>query len=234
MPDVRYALRLVMRQPGFACLIVGTLMLGIGASTSMFSVINSVLLKPLPYENPATLVWMFGAFRLNESASVSPPDFIDYRDRNHVFVKLAAMSIAPADVTVTGSGRPSRLKASKVSAELITTLGVRPILGRDFTRADETKASNAILVSHRLWQERFGGAGNVLGQSIVVDGRPCTIVGVLPAGFTLPYDSFIRLTDPVDFYLPIAFDDPDAQVRRFHYLRVIGRLESAGALRQAQ
>ncbi len=234
MPDVRYALRLVMRQPGFACLIVGTLMLGIGASTSMFSVINSVLLKPLPYENPATLVWMFGAFRLNESASVSPPDFIDYRDRNNAFVKLGAMSIAPMDVTVTGSGGPSRLKASRVSAELITTLGVRPILGRDFTRGDETNASSAILVSHRLWQERFGGAGNVLGQSIVVDGRPRTIVGVLPAGFTLPYDSFIRLTDPVDFYVPIAFDDPEAQVRRFHYLRVIGRLESAGALRQAQ
>ncbi len=234
MPDVRYALRLLMRQPGFAGLIIGTLMLGIGASTSMFSVINGVLLKPLPYADPATLVWMFGAFRLGDSAAVSPPDFVDYRERNDVFARLGAMSISPMAVTVTGAGGPTRLQASPISAELMTTLGVAPIVGRDFTRRDETSGSNAILVSHRLWQERFGGARDVLGQSIVVDNRPCTIVGVTAAGFTLPYDSFIRLTEPVDLYVPIPLDEPDAQIRRFHSLRLIGRLKSAVTLQQAQ
>jgi putative ABC transport system permease protein len=234
MPDVRYALRLLRRQPMFACLVIGTLMLGIGASTTMFAVVNGVLLKPLPYPNPATLVWMFGAFRLNDSAAVSPPDFIDYRERNDVFQRLGAMTIAPGGVTVTGSGTPERLRASRVSAELMTTLGVAPLLGRDFTRNDETSGSMTVIVSHRLWQERLGGAGDVLGRSLVVDGRARTIVGVMPAGFTLPYDSFIRLTEPVDLYLPIPFDDAEARIRRFHYLRVIGRLGSPDLRQQAQ
>jgi putative ABC transport system permease protein len=234
MPDARYALRLMARQPAFAALVIGTLTLGIGASTSMFSVINGVLLKPLPYDDPATLVWMFGAFRLSDSAGVSPPDFLDYRERNHAFQGLGTMAISPMGVTVTGGSTPTRLQASRVSAALMTTLGIGPILGRDFTRSDETAGSPAVIVSHRLWQERFGGAGGVLGRSIVVDNRSCTVVGVMPAGFTLPYDSFIRLTEPVDLYLPMAFDDPDARIRRFHSLRVIGRLKSGATLEQAQ
>jgi putative ABC transport system permease protein len=108
------------------------------------------------------------------------------------------------------------------------------VAGRDFSRADETAGSPAVIVSHRLWQERFGGSSTVLGQSIVVEGRPRTIVAVLPAGFTLPYDSFIRLTEPVDLYLPLALDDPDAQIRRFHSLRLIGRLPASGHWSQAQ
>src|SRR5919198_1471399 len=102
MRDVRYAFRLMARQPMFAWLVIGTLAVGIGASTSMFSVVNGVLLKPLPYADPGALVWMFGAFRLNDAAAVSPPDFVDYRDRNHVFERLGAMTIAPSGVTVTG------------------------------------------------------------------------------------------------------------------------------------
>ena len=234
MHDVRYALRLVLRQPMFAALVVGTLMLGIGASTSMFAVVNGVLLKPLPYADPSALVWMFGAFRGSDTAAVSPPDFVDYRARSDVFQRIGAMAIAPGGVTVTGSGGPTRLQASRVSAELMTTLGVPPIAGRDFTRGDETAGSPAVIVSHRLWQDHFGGAADVVGRSLVVDDEPRTVVGVMPAGFTLPYDSFIRLTEPVDLFLPIALDDPDAQIRRFHSLRLIGRLRGGGSLRQAQ
>jgi hypothetical protein len=232
MQDVRYAFRLMARQPLFACLVIGTLTVGIGASTSMFSVVNGVLLKPLPYANPGALVWMFGAFRLSDSASVSPPDFVDYRDRTDVFERLAAMEIAPAGVTVTSAGAPVRLQASRVSADLMTTLGVAPVAGRDFARADEQTGVSAILVSQRLSQERF--AGNAVGRPLVVDGRTFTIVRVMPAGFTLPYDSFIRLPNPVDLYLPLALDDPEAQVRRFHFLRLIGRLKPAESLQQAQ
>jgi putative ABC transport system permease protein len=151
-----------------------------------------------------------------------------------VFERLGAMAVSPASVTVSGSGAPVRMRASRVSAELISALGTFPALGRDFSRADETSASNAILVSHRVWQERFEGATDVVGRSLVVEGRPYTVAGVMPAGFTLPYDSFIRLTEPVDLYLPLALDDADAQIRRFHSLRLIGRLKPGAALAQAQ
>jgi putative ABC transport system permease protein len=234
MRDLRYAFRLIRRQPMFAALVVATLTLGIGASTSMFSVVNGVLLKPLPYSDSARLVWMYGSFRGSDSAAVSPPDFVDYRNRNEVFERLGAMAISPASVTVSGSGAPVRMRASRVSADLISTLGTAPALGRDFSRADEITGSDATIVSHRLWQEHFGGAADVVGRSIVVEGRPYTVVGVMPAGFALPYDSFIRLTEPVDLYLPLALDDAEAQIRRFHSLRLIGRLKAGAALPQAQ
>ena len=234
MRDLRYAFRLIRRQPMFAALVIATLTLGIGASTGMFSVVNGVLLKPLPYSDQARLVWMYGSFRGGDSAAVSPPDFVDYRNRNEVFERLGAMAIGPENVTVAGSDAPVRLRASRVSAELISTLGAVPALGRDFARADETTGSDAIIVSHRLWQERFDGAADAVGRSVVVEGRPHTVVGVMPAGFTLPYDSFIRLTEPVDLYLPLALDDADAQIRRFHSLRLIGCLKAGTALPQAQ
>jgi putative ABC transport system permease protein len=234
MRDLRYAFRLIRRQPMFAALIVATLTLGLGASTSMFSVVYGVLLKPLPYRDPPRLVWMYGSFRGSDSAAVSPPDFIDYRNRTEVFERLGAMAISPESVTVAGSGPPARLRASRVSAELMSTLGTVPVLGRDFSRTDENTGSEAIIISHRLWQERFDGAADVIGRSIVVEGRPYTVAGVMPAGFTLPYDSFIRLTEPVDLYLPLALDEADAQIRRFHSLRLIGRLNAGAALSQAQ
>ena len=234
MRDVRYALRLIRRQPMFAALVIATLTLGLGASTSMFSIVNGVLLKPLPYPDPDRLVWMYGSFRGSDSAAVSRPDFVDYRNRNEVFERLGAMAISPESVTVSGSGAPVRMRAARVSAELISTLGTVPALGRDFSRADETTGSDAIIVSHRLRQERFDGAADVVGRSIVVEGRPYTVAGVMPAGFALPYDSFIRLTEPVDLYLPLTLDDADAQIRRFHSLRLIGRLKAGAALPQAQ
>ena len=231
--DLRYTLRVVSRQPGFASLVVLTLTLGIGASTSMFSVVSGVLLKPLPYAEPEGLVWMFGAFRGGDSAAVSPPDFLDYRRRNDVFERIGAMEIAPAAVTV-GGATPARIHASRVSAGLMTTLGTAPIAGRDFTAEDEIAGAGPVIVSHRLWHDRFGGSPGAIGQSLVVDDRVLTIVGVMPAGFVLPYDSFIRLTEPVDLFLPIAFDEVDAQVRRFHSLRLIGRLKPGVSLTAAQ
>jgi putative ABC transport system permease protein len=234
MRDLRYAFRLIRRQPLFATLVIATLTLGIGATTGMYSVVNGVLLKPLRYGDPSRLVWMYGSFRGSDSAAVSPPDFIDYRSRNEVFEQLGAMQISPASVTVSGSQVPVRLRAARISAGLITTLGITPALGRDFSRADESAGSGAIVLSHRLWQERFDGSADVVGRSIVVDDRPYTVAGVVPADFTLPYDSFIRLTEPVDLYLPLALDEANAQVRRFHSLRLIGRLKAGTTLAEAQ
>jgi putative ABC transport system permease protein len=233
--QLRHALRLAVRQPSFTGLVVVMLALGVGGTTAMFSVMRAVLLKPLPYADPNELVWMFGAFRLNDSAAVSPPDFLDYRSRNTVFSSFGAMLIAPQAATVVRSSSPERMNSASVSAGLITTLGVLPQAGRDFRPDEErTGGSQPVIISHRLWRDQFGAAPDVLGQTIRVDDRVRTIVGVMPAGFALPFDPFIRLADPVDLYVPTAFDDPEAQVRRFHFLRVIGRLKPGVSILTAQ
>lgn len=235
MNDARFALRLLGRQPGLAAVIIATLALGIGGATTMFSVVNGVLLRPLAYEEPGELVWMFGAFSANDSAAVSPPDFLDYRERNPVFSSLGAMMISPSGATVSGPEGPERLQASRVTAGLISTLGVSPALGRDFDRAEEALAGpQAVIISHRLWRDRFGAAPDVLGRAITIDQRVATVVGVMPPGFALPYDPYVTLAEPVDLYLPFPFDAPEAVVRRFHFLRLIGRLAPDVTLTQAQ
>ena len=233
MGHVRHALRFVGRQPAFSAAVVLMLALGVGGATAMFSIIRAVLLKPLPYERPGELVWMFGTFSQADSAAVSPPDFLDYRARSTAFSSLGAMVIAPQSVTVVHPSGPERLNAATVSAGLITTLGVPLTLGRDFRR-DEEHGASAVIISDRLWREQFHGAPDVLGRPLRVDERTFTIVGIAPPRFALPFDPFIRLTDPVDLYVPIALDDAEAQVRRFHFLRLIGRLAPGVTLAQAQ
>lgn len=233
MGHIRHALRVVGRQPAFSGAVVLMLALGVGGATAMFSIVRAVLLKPLPYERPGELVWMFGSFSQADSAAVSPPDFLDYRARSTAFSSLGAMVIGPQSVTVVHPSGPERLNAATVSAGLITTLGVPLTLGRDFRR-DEERGASAVIISDRLWREQFDGAPNVLGQPLRVDERIRTIVGIAPPRFALPFDPFIRLTDPVDLYVPISLDDAEAQVRRFHFLRLIGRLAPGVTLSQAQ
>ncbi len=235
MAQWRDAFRIASRQPVFTLLIVTMLTLGIGGATAMFSAVRGVLLKPLPYEQPEELVWMYGAFRLNDSAAISPPDFLDYRGRNQVFESLGAMMIGPNMVTVAKGSGPERLNMAYVSAGLITTLGVSPMVGRDFLREEESSmAAQPVIISERLWREQFGASPNALGRTVRVDDNVRTIVGVMPAGFALPFDAFIRLTDPVDLYAPLTFNDSEFQVRRFHFLRLIGRLKPGASIRQAQ
>jgi putative ABC transport system permease protein len=235
MREFRLAIRAALQQPLFTAVVVTMLSVGVGGATAMFSAVRGVLLKPLSYERPDELVWMFGAFRVADSAAVSPPDFLDYRDRNRVFQSLGAMVIGPSAVTVAGSSGPERFNAASVSAGLITTLGIPPLIGRDFHVEEERdRGGLAVIISERLWREQFEGSPDVLGQAMRIDQTSRTIVGVMPAGFSLPFDSFIRLTDPVDLYLPVAFDRAENQVRRFHFLRLIGRLEPGVTMREAQ
>jgi putative ABC transport system permease protein len=235
MNDIRYAFRLIARKPGFASVVVATLALGIGGATAMFSIVYGVLLEPLPYHEPDRLVWMFGAFRGNDSAAVSPPDFLDYRSEQDAFSSIAAMMIVPAGVTVAAPGGPERLLAGRTSAAMLTTLGVRPVAGRDFQVTDESlSAPRVAIISDRLWQDRFARSPDVVGQTLVVDRQAHAIVGVFPAGFELPFDPFIRLSGPLDLLLPFPFDAEEARVRRFHFLRAIGRLAPGRTLHGAQ
>ena len=235
MAHWRDALRTASRQPFFTLLIVAMLALGIGGATAMFSAVRGVLLEPLPYEQPEELVWMYGAFRHSDSAAISPPDFLDYRARNHVFESLGAMAIAPSIVTVAKGNGPEPINMAYVSAGLITTLGVSPMVGRDFLVEEESStAAQPVIISERLWREQFGASPDALGRSVRVEDKVRTIVGIMPGGFALPFDAFIRLTDPVDPYAPLTFTDSEFQVRRFHFLRVIGRLQPGVSIREAQ
>ena len=233
--DVRYGLRLVARQPGFSLVVAATLALGIGANVGMFTVVNSVLLRPLPYEDPDQLVWMYGSFALNDSAAISPPDFLDYRDRNRVFSSMGAMVIGTDSVSLSGPAGPERIGAGRVSAGLLATLGVEPVLGRGFRPEEERiGAPAAAVIGYALWRDRFGLDPAILGRAVPVDGRPTTIVGVMPAGFGLPYDSGIGMASEADLWVPIAFGAPETSVRRFHFLRAVGRLAPGVSLQQAQ
>ena len=235
MQDVRYGLRLIARQPGFSLVVLVTLALGIGANAAVFTVVNTVLLKPLPYADPDRLVWMYGSFALNDSAAISPPDFLDYRDRNGVFSSMGAMTIGTGSVTLSGSGSPERVGVTAVSAGLFSTLGVEPLLGRGFRPEEERAGAPRVAVlGYELWRDRFGQDPAVIGRRILLDAEPTIVLGVMPAGFRLPFDSGIGLASDAALWTPIAFGSPQTSVRRFHFLRAIGRLKDGATVRRAQ
>ncbi len=225
LQDIRYALRSSLRRPAFAILVVLTLGVGIGANSAMFSIVNSVLLQPLPYERSEELVYMFGAFRGGNQAAISPPDFLDYRERQTVFSSLAARTLFGSAV-IGGGDRPERVPAAIATANFFSTLGVRPILGRSFRPDEEQGAHDVVILSHGLWQQRFGENPGVLGTSVSIDGRPHTVVGVLPPLL----DRMIN----VQVWRPVSFGVGETTVRRFHFLRGLGRLAPGVTVAQAQ
>jgi putative ABC transport system permease protein len=225
LQDIRYALRSSLRRPAFALLVVLTLGVGIGANSAMFSIVNSVLLQPLPYERSEELVYIFGAFRGGNQASISPPDFLDYRERQTVFSSLAARTLFGTAV-IGGADRPERVPASIATANFFSTLGVQPILGRAFRPDEEQGAHDVVILSHGLWQQRFGENPGVLGTSVSIDGRPHTVVGVLPPLL----DRMIN----VQVWRPVPFGVGETTVRRFHFLRGLARLAPGVTVAQAQ
>ncbi len=226
--DLRYAVRTLVHSKTFALAAVLTLALGIGANTAIFSVVNGVLLRPLPFAEPDRLVWMWGRFHANDSAAVSPPDFLDYRAQAKAFEGMAA-SLGGGLFTynLTGAGEPLRLEGAPVSAGFFETLGAKPLLGRTF-RAEEERsgAEGVVVLSHALWQERFGGDQNILGRALILNGRSHTVVGVMGPGFTFPQESWV--------WTPIPFGHEETSARRFHFLRPVGRLRAGVSREQAQ
>jgi putative ABC transport system permease protein len=225
LQDIRYALRGSLRRPAFAILVMLTLGVGIGANSAMFSIVNSVLLQPLPYERSEELVYLYGAFRGGNEASISPPDFLDYRKRQTVFSSLAARTVFGTAV-IGGGDRPERVPASIATANFFSTLGVQPSLGRAFRSDEEQGAHDVVIISHGLWQQRFGENPGVLGTSVSIDGRPHTVVGVLPPLL----DRMIN----VQVWRPVPFGTDNTSVRRFHFLRGLGRLAPGVTVAQAQ
>ncbi len=229
--DIRFAFRLLLKSPAFTAVAVLTFALGIGANTAIFSVVNAVLLRPLPYPRSDRLVLLRERTPTMSPSSVSFPNYVDWQTRQHSFTDLALFRLDPCNLSdPNGSGTAEHVKAARVTANFLSILGVVPHLGRDFNAADDVpKGHKVVLISDGLWRRRFGGALTVLGQPVLVDGTPREIIGVLSAGVRLPAGASV--------YVPL--DDLRAEegvLRRDNYpgFSALGRLKPGVSLVNAR
>ncbi len=228
--DLRYSARSLLKHPGFVITITSILALGIGANITIFSVVNAVLIRPLPYEAPnrIVMIWETNQSKAVTRSIVSPANFLDWREQNHVFEHLAAFRFWY--YTVTGAGDPERYQGARVSAGFFPLLGVKPEFGRNFGPEEEQVGrDHVVILSHALWQSRFGGDRNIIGQLLTIDGEPFTIIGILPANFR-----FTRvLNAELELWMPISFA-PQQLTREDRSIIVYGRLKQGVPLSQAQ
>jgi putative ABC transport system permease protein len=222
---------MLWKSPGFTLVAIFTLALGIGANSAIFSVVNAVLLRPLPFKNPDALVRLNGELRRQgiDKEPLSYPDFVDFKAQIQSLEHLAAYNQASG--ALTGDGEPERLRGVNVSAELFPLLGVEPVMGRAFSAEDDRPDSNAVvLLSHGLWQRRFGADPQVVGREIMLNGRSTTVLGIMPPDFNFPIQGLQR-----DYWSPLAPSvGKRATERGSHYLNVIGRLKPGFTLAQAE
>jgi predicted permease len=232
--DVRFGIRMLAKSPGFTAVAVLTLALGIGANTALFSVVNGVLLNPLPYPNPERVVTVDSTTADFGESSISYPDFIDWVRDNHSFSSLAAYK-SFVSFNLIGQGTPERLSAVKVSSGFFPTLGVGPILGRNFTPAeDQLSGPRAVILGSGLWKSRFASSPNILGKTLNLDGTDFTVVGVLPETFYFCCES-INFR-PGEVYVPLGADkNPWMQDRKIHPgIFAVGRIKQGVTLPQAR
>jgi putative ABC transport system permease protein len=224
--DLRYGARMLAKKPGFTLLIVITLALGIGANTAIFSAVNAVLLRSLPFADAEQLMMVYVKTPREDRNFVSYPDLEDWRGQSQSFSELAGW--VPQSVNLTGRDEPTRLIGGFVTANFFPLLKVAPSIGRDFqTGEDKPGAAGVAVLSYGLWQTRFGGEANVIGQAITLNNQPFTVVGVLPAEFAFPQNA-------VDVWVPLQFYPNFSLDRSRTSAAVLGRLKSGVTLEQAQ
>jgi putative ABC transport system permease protein len=224
LKDVRYGIRSLARHPGFTAVAVITLALGIGANTAIFSVVNAVLLRPLPFDHPERIVWVWDTPPQLSIAPAALPDFLDWKEQNRSFDHLAAYQSGKMFLDA-GDGTTDT-PVGLVTPELFSVFHVSPILGRTFTNEETLPERFRVAVlSHSMWQNRFGSDPNVSGRTIQLNGAAYTIIGVMPAGFSYP--------DRAEIWRPLVID-PAKLDRGPHYLNVVGRLKPGVTLAQAQ
>ena len=233
--DLRYAFRQLRNSPGFAAAAVLTLALGIGANTAVFSVVNAVLLKPLPYAEPDRLVTVraLNTRGAPVPGSLSYPDFFDLRARNHSFQHL--ITARDTNLVLTGAGEPQQLDGEMVTWDLFPALGIQPQLGRGFLQSEEAPGTHVVVLSHAFWQRQFGADRGILGRSITLDRKPYTVVGVAPPGFAFPVDApHVQLWTTIagDKEAPPG-DEPITEQRGAHLLTALGRLKPGVRIEQA-
>lgn len=235
LADIRFAWRQLRKSPAFAVAGVLTLALGMGVNTAVFSVVNAVLLRPLSYPQSERLVSVksLDVRGVPHPTDLSYPTFFDFRRENKVFEHI--VSYRDEEFSLTGTGDPLHLRGEIVSWDLFPVLGIQPSIGRGFLPEEERSGQRVVVISHRVWQERFGGDPTVVGRSVTIDRQPQTIVGVAPRGFTFPI-----APEPVDMWTTLSRDVdsgtavPVTEQRGARMLNVIGRLRDGVTIEQAQ
>jgi len=231
LQDLRYGARMLVKKPGFTLIAVLTLALGIGANTAIFSVVNTVLLKPLPYAEPDRLamLWTDNPKQGVHEEGTSYPTFLDWRAQSHSFAELALCSRGNP-VVLTGTDEPERALGEYVSANLFPLLGVKPALGRTFTPNDEQRRERVVVLSYGLWQSRFGADPGIVGKTLEINGQNTQVIGIMPAHFYFPVNE-TQLWEPVT---SARYWERDRAERFTDAWRVVGRLKADVTLRQAQ
>ncbi|HEY7700032.1 MAG TPA: ABC transporter permease, partial [Vicinamibacteria bacterium] len=226
--DLRFGLRLLLQKPGITLVAVATLALGIGANTAIFSVVNGVLLRPLPYAEPQDLVMVFQDLSRRDGPStewVSFENFSDWREQNEVFQGMFALSSYAATVRLP---EPEQIQGATVSHDAFSILGIAPMLGRSFRpEEDDPRTELVAMISHSLWQRRFGGDRDVLGRRIALGETPATVIGVLPPDMIFP------LIDDPEIFVPLRFDPSNSCGRGCVNLQVIARLAPGVGIERA-
>ncbi|MGB7921783.1 MAG: ABC transporter permease [Pyrinomonadaceae bacterium] len=235
--DVRYGMRMLLKRPGFTLVAVLALALGIGANSAIFSVVNAVLLRPLPFDDPERLVvvWEKRPRQNRDAVPASPADFVDWQKQNQVFERMAAHM--PRAFNLTGAGEPEQIVGQLVTADFFSVLGVKAAEGRTLlAEVDRPGGERAVVISHALWQRRFGGDRSLVGKSIRLDDEGVTVVGVMPPAFQYPEgDSEMWVASRAVVPEASLPGNPDPlTIRSLHYLNVIARLKQGVTREQAQ
>ena len=238
--DLRYGARMLLKNPGFTLIAVVTMALGIGANTEIFSVVNAVLLRPLPYQEPSRLVavWETNLTKPGSKGSMSYPNFFDLRAQSSSFDRVA--SYYTNDVALTGLAAPVNVRSAVISAEMFDLLGAKPLLGRSFVPEEDhpdSSTGRAVMISHSLWQRQFSSDPEVVGRSIMVNSKPFNLVGVMPAGFQFPIEADrveLWLTSAIDAEKVDPKDKPGTEQRGAHYIAGVARLKPGVTIEQAQ
>ncbi|MFZ1219087.1 MAG: ABC transporter permease, partial [Chthoniobacterales bacterium] len=234
MNDLRFALRQLLKSPGFTAVAVLTLALGIGVNSAIFTVVNAVFLERLPYRDAdrIAVIWETSVKRPGVSNVAGPANFIRWKERATSFESMAAYAETRANLT--DGGNPEELIAQNVTPDYFAVIGVSPILGRAFTPEESTdKQSSAVILSYELWQRRFGLDQAIIGRTIQLQGKPQTIVGVMPPGVRLYLKAGSLVNKPVDFWWPYVLG-PEARAAQGRYLTVIGRLKPGVSVQAAR
>src|SRR4051794_1841376 len=228
--DVRYGLRTMAKNPVFTLIAVLALALGIGANSAIFSVVNAILLRPLPYKNPHQLVviWENATHLGFPKNTPSPANFLDWQKQSTVFNGLAAFG--ERSFNLTGVGEPERLEGRRVSANLFDVLGVKAIIGRTFVPEEDKPGTKVAVLNESLWRTRFGGDQAIIGRAVTLNGESYTVIGVVSHSVRLP--AFGKWRDQV--WVPLAFTPEEASQRGNHFLQVIARMKSGIAFQQAK
>ena len=225
--DLKYGLRVLRSSPVFALVTVATLALGIGANTAIFSVVDSALIRPLPFADPdrVVMVWEDASFVSFPRNTPAPANYYSWKEMNHVFTEIAATRGVSANLTA--DGQPEQVLGRGVTSNFFAVLGVTPMLGRTFTEGEDRTSAQVTLISYGLWQRRYGANPSIVGSEITMNGGKRTVIGVMPRGFVFRNRN-------IDYWVPIQFTPEQVQQRNSHYLNVVGRLKPEATLARAR